>query len=655
MKELFLKLTRTMHILLILICLASYSQAVEEEETEISSDTLEYEKDSGAYFLKGNVEIRRGDLLLQADESYFDEKTTDALLTGGVTFEDKDLRIEADSAEINLNSRTGRIHNSYLLIKKENIHIKAREIEKKGEDHYYLKKARMTTCDAPVPAWCFNMSNADVLVGDRIKANNAVFRIKDVPVFYTPYLWAPILTDRKTGLLFPQFGYYSDLGAFYRQPLFIVLSDNRDATIRLDYYSNRGLGEGLEYRYVERGGISGKWRGYHIKDQELEKDFYLLKSSHKQYSKRGISHFIELDLLNEDEFYREYSNEFETRTNRFLESSGSVYYSSRFLRYYVSAQYWQDLDFDDGDISQKLPTVGISLHPVSMGPLLFSVNTEATNFYSTDSYEVQRYSISPGLALGLGNALRLNQTIKYNGAVYDISDTDDYPSSTERHTVNYDAGLITSIFKRYSKMTHTIEPELSYNYVSVSDYDAPLLDSQEVPQDRSDVVLSLTSDLVSDKAMFFSLMLAQPYDLEDEDLPWKQLEGNLYLNQGPYSLKMESFYDHYTENIGVFNGKAGLNFHKIRISAGYRHDKDNDINYYTGGLGFYITKSLFFDNKIQYDTEAVDEKVRDFKSSLIYSAQCWGLTLTYDQDPDDYSITFNFTLKGIGGLGTGPL
>jgi LPS-assembly protein len=655
MKERIAKLISTLTVLITLTCLASHSYAAEKEDTEISSDTLEYEKDSGAYFLKGNVEIKRGDLRLRADESYFDEKTTDALLMGGITFENKDLRIEADSAEINLNSRTGRIHNSYMLIKKENLHINAAEMEKKGEKHYVLKKARVTACDAPVPAWCFNMSDADVLIGDRIKAKHAVFRIKDIPVLYTPYLWAPILTERKTGLLFPQFGYYSDLGVFYRQPFFIVLADNRDATIRLDYYSDRGFGEGLEYRYVERGGISGRWWGYHIRDQELKKDFYLLNSTHEQYSVSGISHFLDLELLNEDEFYKEYGKEFETRTNRFLESSGSVYYSSRFLRYYVSAQYWQDLEFDDGTINQKLPTVGISLHPVSMGPLLFSVNTEATNFYSSDSYEVQRYSVSPELALGLGDAVRLNQTFIYNGAVYDITDTDSYPSSAERHTINYNAGLVTALFKRYRTMTHSIEPELSYNYVSVSDDDAPLLDSQEVPEDRSEVVFSVTNDLISDKTLFFSLMLSQPYDLDNEDRPWKQLEGDAYLNQGPYSLKMEAFYDHYTEDISVFNGTAGLNLHGFRISAGYRHDKDNDINYYTGGLDFHVTKSLFLDNRIQYDTEAVDEKVRDFRSSLMYTAQCWGFTLIYDQDPDDYSITFNFSLKGIGDLGTGSL
>ncbi len=648
------KLISLISVLFVFLSITSFARA-EEEKTEISSDILEHEKDSGAYFLKGNVEIRKGDVVLKADESYFDEKTSDALLKGGVTYEDKDMLIRSDSAELNLDAKTGRIHNSYMFIKEDNYHIKAEEVERKSEDRYSLINARVTTCDAPVPAWCFRTADADILLGDSLKAKSVVFEVKGVPVLYTPYLWTSLLTERKTGFLFPEVGYEGDLGVFYKQPFFIVLSENRDATLRLDYYHERGLGKGLEYRYIERGGISGSWWGYHLRDDELEKDFYYVRAHHNQRKRTGISHFLSINYLDGHDFFQEYSDEVETRVQRFLESSGSVYYSTRFLRYYASSQYWQDLRFSDGDISQDIPTVGISLHPLNAGPFLFSLNTEATSFPSSDSQDVQRYSVTPELSATFGNTVRLHQTLKYNAASYRITHTDAYPSSTERSTTDYDIGVITSTFKRYSTFTHTIEPELSYNYVTNSDYDAPLLDAQEAVDDRSDIIFTLHNDLVSNKSMVFSFRLSQAFGLEEDDRPWRRLEGDLYLSHHPYTLNLETFYDHYTEDVRILNSSAGMKFDRIKISAGNRYDKDNNIEFYTGGLGFYITKNLFLDNSIWYDTKARDEKLRDFKSTATYSAQCWSLTVSYNKTPDDYGISFLLTLKGLGEFVSGSI
>ncbi len=636
-------------VLFLFISLSAVSAA--EEETEVSSDTLEFLRDSNEYYLKGNVILRKGEVVLKADESYLNQESSEAALKGNVQYKDMDLTISTESAEFNLKTKTGKIRKGYVFIKNDNYHIWADQIEKKGEDHYSLIDARFTTCDAPLPAWCLSTSGADIIIGDRLKAGHVVLSIKGVPVLYTPYLWAPVLTERKTGLLFPELGYKSDLGFYYRQPLFIVLSDNRDATVQLDYYSDRGIGEGLEYRYIERGGIEGTWWGYHIRDDKLNKDFYHLTAEHNQYSDRGLAHFLSLNLLNEKEFFQEYSPEVETSIARFLESSGSVSYTTDSFRYYISSQYWKDLRYPSGTISQKLPTTGMSLHPVSMGPLLFTATAEATNFYSESSHEVQRYSLAPEISATVGNALRLFQTFKYLGSYYQIENSEVYTGDTERQMADYSVGLITSAERKYDKITHVIEPELKYVSIENSDYDAPLLDSQEALANRSDLILSLENKLVDNRKTFFSVKFSQPYSFYDEDLT--ALEGDLYLAFQPFTLQFEASYDHNLEDITTANGEAGFRTDRFHLIAGHRFDKLNDIRFYTGSLGFDITQRLSLDNSIWYDGNT--DEVRNYKASAIYDAQCWALLTEYIRKPDDYIVRVLITLKGLGDIGAGAL
>ena len=52
-----------------------------------------------------------------------------------------------------------------------------------------------------------------------------------------------------------------------------------------------GIGEGMEYRYVEPGDIKGKLWLYHIRDNELKRDFVEIRMLHQQYSTEKIGGF----------------------------------------------------------------------------------------------------------------------------------------------------------------------------------------------------------------------------------------------------------------------------------------------------------------------------------------------------------------------------
>ncbi|MCI0469122.1 MAG: hypothetical protein L0Y62_03540, partial [Nitrospirae bacterium] len=206
----------------------------------ITADRLEYFKDEDKYIASGNVRIEKDMTVLKADKIVFYKGSSEAEADGHVTYEDPETLINTEKAEINLETKTGRLYNAARLFKKGNYRINGDNISKIEENHYYASTATFTTCDTKEISdsdWCFKGRNVDIVVGKSLTAHDAAFKIKGLPVLYSPYLWAPVMTERSTGFLTPSIGNSSRKG-FYFSPLFFwAIDDNRDATFQLDYYS----------------------------------------------------------------------------------------------------------------------------------------------------------------------------------------------------------------------------------------------------------------------------------------------------------------------------------------------------------------------------------------------------------------------------------
>ena len=241
----FFVLLSAYYLLLTSYCCAD--EKIGDGKTVITSETLEYDQGSTVYTAKGKAKVQRTEAVIEADEIRYNEKTSDTTALGNVRYQDPDVMIRASKADLNLETKTGILYDAEILYKKDNYHFSGKEIEKREEEYYFSPDAVLTTCDAPIPPWCFRGKNVEVLAGDSVKARDVTFRIMNIPVLYTPYFQAPVLNERKTGFLMPVIGYSNLRGMHLNVPFFLVLSENRDATLVLDEYTKKGLGEGLEY------------------------------------------------------------------------------------------------------------------------------------------------------------------------------------------------------------------------------------------------------------------------------------------------------------------------------------------------------------------------------------------------------------------------
>jgi LPS-assembly protein len=612
-----------------------------EEQTVITSKNLEYIKEKSTYIAKGNVKIERDKTVIEADEVIYNEQTDDVIATGAIRYNDIDTSITAGRAELNLEAETGILYDAEVFYKKDNYRISGKKIEKRGEKYYFSPKATFTTCDAPVPAWCFRGRDVDALVGEELKAKDVSFRIKDVPVLYAPYFWAPI-SERKTGFLIPSVGYSKSRGFRLEIPFFWVISENRDATIALDIYTKRGVGEGLEYRYIEPKDTHGTWWIYHIQDTTLNKDFYEIKALHEQRDTDGVGGYLSINYVNEKDFYREFSNNLETRTNRFLESTGEISLPFTSSRVYLLSQYWVDLNENSKPPPQRLPEAGFVLNPLKIGNFWFSANTTLSNFWRDEGVYGQRLDVYPRMSYAFGSDVVVLQNLGLRETAYSLHRSGD--DFLHREAVDYSILVHTRLLKSYGSFTHVLEPSIGYNLITDSEDNLSVFDSTELFKKTSEIELSLLNRFFNKGGEFVVIRASQGFDSYHEDssfLPFRLEVGIKW----PVAMRLDASYDVNTGRLESINSDLWMKVFGTTISAGQRYNKQNDILNYVSSIGLYPYKSLYMEGRLWYDAKS--KEISDLSMNIKYTRQCWGINLEFVKRPGDYSVVVMFDLKGI--------
>ncbi|MEW6067881.1 MAG: LPS assembly protein LptD [Nitrospirota bacterium] len=628
--------------LIFIICyllLTNYCFA--EEHMTITSETLEYSEETFTYIATGNVRIQKDDVIIEADKVRYNEQTSDLVAEGSVRYNDTDSIINASSLEMNLDTKTGKIYNAEIFYVQTNYHISGKEIEKRGERYYFSPDAKFTTCDAPVPEWCFRGKNVNAVIGKDLTASDVTFCIKDIPVLYTPYLYAPILTERQTGFLMPSLGYSESRGGYFSIPFFWAISENIDATIVMDLYTKRGIGENLEYRYLYPLDISGKWWLYHIRDTELNKDFWEFSVLHEQRNTERVDGFLNVNYVNEKDFFNEFSTDFKTRSTRFLESTGEVSLQFTNSRFYLMSEYWIDLEKDSDSPPQTLPEAGFVLNPTKLSYLWVSASTTFSNFWREDGIYGQRYDIHPQISHKIGDDIVFLQTAGLRETAYSLNESED--NSLHREVFEYKASVQTDLFKRYGSFTHILQPSITYTFITGSE-DIPVFDSTEVVEDASLTEISLLNRFIDRKGELIIIKASQGFDSYSEDKHFLPTSLEISVKR-PVFLRLDTSYDTYTNRFEDLNSDLWLKVSDTTFSVGQRYSREDNITFYNAGIGFHPYKPLYMDGKIWYDAE--EKEIEEISVLIKYESQCWGINMDIIKRPDDFIVTVMFELKGL--------
>ena len=240
----------------------------ESDEWTFSADRVVGDYTSEYVEAFGNCTLALGDNQLRADFARYYQTTGWVFLKGNIRAHWGGDFLQADEGEFDLGNMTGWLKNGKLFMAKPHIYVEAERVGKAKGDTYTFKNAKVTACDGEKPAWSVTSEEGDVDLDGRVKLYRSAFRIKDVPVFYWPYMSLPGRKKRQSGFLVPYMATSKKLGMQVNLPYYWAISDEADATFYQNYMSKRGYMQGLEFRHADDSATKGLWKVDMLKDNK---------------------------------------------------------------------------------------------------------------------------------------------------------------------------------------------------------------------------------------------------------------------------------------------------------------------------------------------------------------------------------------------------
>ena len=643
-----------------------------EDNINISADQIEFISETNSYIAAGSVSIEFQEATLKADHLYLDRNTSDGIATGNVVYEDDDAKISSDRIVMNLKSKLGTVYDGYIFYKSKHYHIQGGTVEKVGEKTFTMDKATVTTCDAETPAWRITGRNINITQHKSIKARHGTFQIKKIPILYTPYFWAPLTKKRETGFLLPAFGYSSKTGYYLKQGFYTAIHDNQDATVYLDYYSDKGWAQGLDYRFILSENTDGELWMYRIKDKETSRKYVEFKSYFNHDFSRDVKSYVKIHAVNEFDYYKTLDstsfNRFgletwafnpfgysaDERVLKYLESNIQLSKSFDKGRAYILGQFRQSLEEDSKEIPQSLPEAGLIINTITNNFISYNFTMYGSNFWREQGQKGQRYDFSPNLLVSVGRTVTITQKFGLRSTVYDLNTP---ALNLDRHVLDLGTTVRTKLIKKYDSFFHIIEPDIIYTYTpSVNQNEITAFDSPDSFIEKSSVSYSLGSILRGNTLSQLSskFVLSQTYDFLKDEHPFSSILGEGSLFSKNVNISLNSSYDVYEDMLDVIIASLKLKGEKGYVGFGKNYRASSSLDEYTAEAGLSnpirlgslsIPATLY--GKLWYDMNT--EEIEQSSLSSTYSRQCWAFSISYTKNPTEYLILFGIELKGLGG------
>lgn len=647
------------------------------ESVDISARTLEYDKAQNLYKAIGDVDLQEGTRRLTADEVMYNLDTADVFAAGNVMFQDGEDVIRCEKLQVNLATKTGTIEKGTIYIKQGNFTIIGEQIDKVGDQQYKIKQGQLTTCDMPKPDWKFSARDIDITIEGYAKTKDTRFHILDQTVLYFPYGIFPVLAQRQSGFLMPEFRFSSKDGIKIKDAYYWVIDKDKDATIGLEYIERRGFKPDVDFRYALKEDIKGKWDFSIIDDKEYNHWRYQIKGKHEQTFFKDLSLKTNIDYVSDYQYLVDFGQSVQEKSEPLLKST--VYVEKPFNNSLLTVEgaYSRNLITNQNDTTfQYYPhmTFFTNYFPVFGKKMYADISTDFVNVYRERGDTYSRLSIEPRLRFpvswkGLNFLLSgsLSEKIYYvNQAVTDDAETNNIETVKIEGTANVQFMRNYNVdFLNIGVVQSLVRPQVNYTFISNNSYkDIPLID----PYDRLGKVNTITYSLGHYLNTFtpqtggkeLSLLeLSQTYGLSGR-LPLSDVykgSGDRFSDiTARLSLFLQKNVSYYSESAfnvhgqGLTTTRNVLRFivpelYYTSITQSYTKDLANQVYLDLGGKYSYVTGRY----RIIYSFK--DRDWIDTEYQLVYQPKCWAVILTLKQSkrPNDTSFSIGFDLTGLTG------
>lgn len=696
--------------------LAEELRNVDPSTQPILGSSIESETtDDGRSTLTGDVVIRQGYRQVKSSKALIDRNAGTVDLEGEAQYREPGVLLIGNDTHVNLDTKAVTIKDAEFVAHNTHMRGTAKQLERDDEALIHVTKGMLTHCPPGVNSWSLRGGKIrlDREQGDGV-AKHATLRVKNVPVFYTPYIRFPIDDRRKSGFLFPQLG-SSDDGVDFAAPYYFNIAPNYDATFTPRYISDRGAMGEVEFRYLHRNNEGVIGGAYLDGDDEFNgEDRWLGSVEHKGKLFNRINTYIDYATVSDDDYFSDLGTDLSVSSQTHLLRIGQASYSSDYWSIIARLHGYQTLDeviADQNKPYDRLPQIIFdALYPLDNLGLEFGLKTEYS-YFDRDNDNLT------GLQKAIGHRMRaepsiswnlewpfayIRPTIKYKYTKYSLEDLDSsFDDSPDISTPLYklDTGIFferdMSLFGQ--AMIHTFEPRLFYLKVPeeedqhlIPDFDTGELTfsyNQLFREDRftggdrigdaDQLSVGLTTRIIEDSGFErFRASIGQIYYFEDRMVtltgvttPEDEYSESSYAAEFVYALRSgwrfqgDIEWDPETERTN-----------ESSISLRYRSDNQHIFN-----LGYRVRNDrqkleqtdisliwplgdrwqLF----TRWNQDLINDRIIEALAGIQYSSCCWSVRIAarrwindddifrVDEVEEKDGIYIQFQLKGLAGIG----
>jgi len=656
------------------------------EQVEVVAKTVKSTKTtvSGS----GGVVVYYGDSIIKSNSAIYNRQSKLLVLDGKVEMigyrgskgHMSHLELDTQNDEV--------IFKDLFLVSKNDVWIYANDAHRL-DGNYTFGKSILSSCDANNPLWkmTFEKSKYDS-INEYMKVYDAKVYFMDIPIAYTPYMAFSTNNKRSSGLLFPLFGYNSNEGFIYEQPIFWAISDNMDLELNPQIRTNRGVGVYGTYRFVDTVHSKGELRVGYFKD----KASYVEKHNLNEDIHYGLEFNYESSKIFSDKFFEGYTdglyinstflndNDYinlqktslshfgitplqESRLNYFLYNND--YYAGINAKYFIDTR-----KVENEDTVQQLPNVQFHkyLNTFLIDNFTYSADLHIRNLYREVGVTMQQATLNVPLEFTTSFfddylSVTLSEDLFYSKSYFgnDIYDHDSFQYASNLHR----AKIFSDLTKKYENFTHILQPSLSYlrpGYESQRPVSFEYLtkDQQEL----------FTVGLPEENYIF---SLGQYFYDDSMNLKFYQRFYQKYYtnrkhkftdmgNEMEYSLDRWKLYSNiiYSNEFNkIRESSSRIRFNKSEYNFGIGHtfkqnlpDRTtivpaNDINF---NFGYTYNENIGFSGSFTYDLD--NELSEQWSFEGRYKQDCWSMSASIRRSitprptgqtvDDTFYVQFNF-------------
>ena len=201
----------------------------------------------------------------------FDQLNTTVSSVGPMTVSGDGGTLEGENLSVNYQTKDFYAQNTSTQYPPLRV-ISARELSSLNGTQR-LKDAVLTCCDLEQPHYTITLGNVKVSPQKRIFGTNAVFRLDGFPVLWLPVYWRS-LQSQKPWTTYVDFTQSNDTGfGLLTSTVFDEVLGFRPK-LNLDFYTESGVGMGLELMAVETETLRGTAEAYYINDHSDKDEEY---------------------------------------------------------------------------------------------------------------------------------------------------------------------------------------------------------------------------------------------------------------------------------------------------------------------------------------------------------------------------------------------